>query len=49
MKVGSQVGRWRVTAIEQGVSVDWDLTEGPYAGRAATGSKTLAGTRDSRW
>lgn len=32
VKVGSQVGRWEVTAIEPGVSVDWDLTEGPYAG-----------------
>ncbi len=32
VKAGSQVGRWKVTAIEPGVSVDWDLTEGPYAG-----------------
>jgi hypothetical protein len=32
VKVGGQVGRWRVTAIEPGVSVDWDLTEGPYTG-----------------
>ncbi len=32
VKVGSQVGCWRVKAIEPGVSVDWDLTEGPYAG-----------------
>lgn len=32
VKVGSQVGRWKVKAIEPGVSVDWDLTEGPYAG-----------------
>ena len=32
VKVGTQVGRWKVTAIEPGVSVDWDLTEGPYAG-----------------
>ena len=32
MKVGKQVGRWKVTAIEPGVFVDWDLTEGPYAG-----------------
>lgn len=32
VKVGSQVARWKVTAIEPGTSVDWDLTEGPYAG-----------------
>lgn len=32
VKVGSQIGRWKVTTIEPGVSVDWDLTEGPYAG-----------------
>ena len=32
VKVGNQVARWKVTAIEPGVSVDWDLTEGPYAG-----------------
>jgi uncharacterized membrane protein len=32
VKVGSKVGRWKVTAIEPGSSVDWDLTEGPYAG-----------------
>ena len=27
-----KVARWKVTAITPGVSVDWDLTEGPYAG-----------------
>ena len=32
VKVGEQIGRWKVTSIEPGVSVDWDLTEGPYAG-----------------
>lgn len=32
VKVGSQTGRWKVTVIEPGSSVDWDLTEGPYAG-----------------
>ena len=32
VKVGSQVGRWKVTAIEPNASVDWDLIEGPYAG-----------------
>lgn len=32
VKVGSQIGRWKVTAIKPGVAVDWDLTEGPYAG-----------------
>lgn len=32
VKVGSRMGRWKVTAIDPGVSVDWDLTEGPYAG-----------------
>ena len=32
VKAGSQVARWKVTAIEPGVSVDWDLTEGPYGG-----------------
>ena len=32
VKVGSQVGRWKVTAIEPGVSVEWELTEGPYGG-----------------
>ncbi len=32
VKAGNQVARWKVTAIEPGVSVDWDLTDGPYAG-----------------
>jgi len=32
VKAGNQVARWRVTAISPGVSVDWDLTGGPYAG-----------------
>jgi carbon monoxide dehydrogenase subunit G len=32
VKVGSQIGRWKVTAIDPDVSVDWDLIEGPYAG-----------------
>ena len=32
VKVRDQVGRWKVTAIEPGVSVEWELTEGPYGG-----------------
>jgi len=32
VKAGKQVARWKVTAITPGVSVDWDLTEGPYGG-----------------
>lgn len=29
---GKQTTRWRVTAISAGTSVDWELTEGPFAG-----------------
>ncbi len=32
VKAGKHVGRWRVTAIEPGQSIHWDLIEGPYAG-----------------
>ena len=32
VKVGNQLARWKVTEIAPGGSVDWDLTEGPYAG-----------------
>ncbi len=32
VKVGDKMGRWKVTSIDPGVSVDWDLTEGPYSG-----------------
>ena len=32
VKAVKQLARWKVTAIEPGVSVDWDLTEGPYGG-----------------
>ncbi len=32
VKAGGQVARWKVTAIAPGVSVDWELTEGPYGG-----------------
>lgn len=32
VKAGNQIARWKVTAIAPGVSVDWELTEGPYAG-----------------
>mgnify|MGYP001822260841 CR=1 FL=1 len=32
VKAGSKVVRWRVTAIEPGSSVDWELTEGPISG-----------------
>ena len=32
VKAGRQVARWKVTAIAPGVSVDWELTDGPYGG-----------------
>jgi len=32
VKAGKQVARWKVTSITPGASVDWELTEGPYAG-----------------
>jgi uncharacterized protein YndB with AHSA1/START domain len=32
VKAGKQVARWKVTAIAPGDSVDWELTEGPFAG-----------------
>lgn len=32
VKAGGQVARWKVTAIAPGVSIDWQLTEGPYGG-----------------
>ena len=32
VKAGNRVARWKVTALTAGASVDWDLTEGPYAG-----------------
>ena len=32
VKAGNKVARWKVTAIDPGVSVEWDLTEGPYGG-----------------
>lgn len=31
-RAGSQTSRWRVTAITPGSSVDWELTDGPFAG-----------------
>jgi hypothetical protein len=32
VKPGNRVARWKVTAITPGVSIDWDLTVGPYGG-----------------
>jgi len=32
VKAGNQVARWKVTGIAPGDLVDWELTEGPYAG-----------------
>ena len=32
VKSGNKVARWKVTAIEPGASVVWQLTEGPYGG-----------------
>jgi hypothetical protein len=29
---GNQIARWKVTAIGPGVFVDWELTDGPFAG-----------------
>lgn len=37
---GNQTSRWSVTAITTGSSVDWELTEGPFAG---TGGYRLEG------
>ena len=31
VRAGNRVVRWKVTRIEPGVSVDWDLIGGPYA------------------
>ena len=44
VKVGNQVGRWVVTAIEPGVSVDWDLTEGPYGGSGGYRLEEIGGS-----
>jgi len=40
VKAGKQIARWKVAAITPGVSVDWELTEGPYDG---TGGYRLEG------
>lgn len=44
VKAGSQVARWKVTAIASGVSVDWDLTEGPYGGSGGYRFEGVDGT-----
>ena len=44
MKAGSRVARWRVTAIEPGASVDWDLTEGPYSGSGGYRFEDIGGS-----
>ena len=31
-RAGKVLGRWRVTAIDPGASVDWELFEGPFGG-----------------
>ena len=44
VKVGNQIGRWQVTAIEPGASVDWELTEGPYAGSGGYRLEEIGGS-----
>ena len=44
VKAGRQVARWKVTAIAPGVSVDWDLTEGPYGGSGGYRFEDVDGT-----
>jgi hypothetical protein len=43
VKAGNRLTRWKVTAIEPGVSVDWDLTEGPYGGSGGYRLESVAG------
>ena len=44
VKAGNRLTRWKVTAIEPGVSVDWDLTEGPYGGSGGYRLESVAGS-----
>jgi len=44
VKAGSRVARWRVTAIEPGASVDWNLTEGPYSGSGGYRFEDIGGS-----
>lgn len=40
---GKQTSLWRVTAITPGSSVDWELTDGPFAGTGGYRLETIDG------